>query len=308
MFNFSITHLERLIAAHHYAVTDNVVLFALRGCLPTNLQDVTKSELKPLRQIPVDYQRLRCTVGWADLQNGQLMACPASTVPHQKHIQKALKQSGQGTNCLMPGLLRFVKGTHPGAGGYGSHVAFRQAQPFPHQRTQDDLDYDDDDVITVGSPGDNLHAGYTDTTSSDFPANFESAGCVVVAGFPVRLGDPKSRDIGCWPRLRDAAYASAQDSFSMVLAYGGDGESVASAPPDSVPCLLRFGSTGPLVEKVQRALANLGLLDPGKVDSRYGRATLNAVVAFQRREKLSVDGTCALHTADALGIEDWPVV
>lgn len=308
MFNFSVAHLARLIEAHHYSITDDIVLFAFRGCLPTNLQDVTKTALKPLRQIPVDYLRLRCTVGWADLRSGQLMACPASTVPHQKHIQMALNKSGQGTNCLTPGLLRFAKGTHPGAGGHGSHVAFRQAQPFPYQRTKDDLDYDDDDVITVGTPGDNLHAGYTDTTSSDFPPNFESAGCIVVAGYPTRHGYSNSRDIGCWPRLRDAAYASAQESFSLILANGGEAEAVATAPPASVPCLLRFGSTGPLVAKVQHALAKVGLLEPGQIDSHYGRTTLNAVVAFQRRERLSVDGTCALNTADALGIIDWPLV
>lgn len=308
MFNFSVAHLARLIEAHHYPITDDVVLFALRGCLPTNLQDVSKTTQKPLRQVPVDHQRLRCTVGWADLRNGQLMACPASTVPHQKHIQMALNKSGQGTNCLTPGLLRFATGSHPGAGGYGSHVAFRQAQPFPHQRTKDDLDYDDDDVITVGTPGDNLHAGYTDTTSDDFPANFESAGCIVVAGYPARVGYPKSRDLGCWPRFRDAAYATGQDSFSLVLAYGGDAEAVATAPAGSVPCLLRFGSTGPLVEIVQQALVREGLLDPSHISSRYDHTTLIAVVAFQRRERLSVDGTCALHTADALGLKDWPMV
>ncbi len=50
MFNFSTAHLDRLIQAHHYDIRDEVVLFALRGCLPTNLQDITRSALKPLRQ------------------------------------------------------------------------------------------------------------------------------------------------------------------------------------------------------------------------------------------------------------------
>ena len=308
MFNFSTAHLDRLIQAHHYDIRDEVVLFALRGCLPTNLQDITRSALKPLRQIAVDYQRLRCTVGWADRKNGQLMACPGSSVPHRKHIEKALAHSGQGANCLAPGLLRFAKGTHPSTGGYGSQVAFTQAQPFPHQRTQDDLDYDDDDVITVGFPGDNLHAAYVDSATSDFPPNFESAGCIVVAGFPVRQGYAQSRDLGCWPRFRDAAYAVEQDSFAMILAHGGETEAIATAPVGSVPCMLRYGSAGPLVERVQQALVGAGLLNPTQVDGRYGRTTLNAVVAFQRRERLSIDGTCALHTADALGIADWPRV
>lgn len=308
MFTFSAAHLERLIEAHHYEIADNVVLFGLRGCLPTNLQDITKTALKPLRQVPVDHRRLRCTVGSADRQTGLLMACPGSTVPHLKHIEKALAQSGQGANCLTPGLLRFAKGKHPSAGGHGSHDAFQQAQPFPHQRTRDDLDYDDDDVITVGTPGDNLHASYADTTSNDFPPNFESAGCIVVAGFPLRQGYPQSRDLGCWPRFRDAAYATGQESFTLVLAHGGEAEAVATAALGTVPCMLRFGSAGPLVERVQRALVKAGLLEPAQVDARYGRATLTAVVAFQRRERLSIDGTCALHTADALGITNWPMV
>ena len=308
MFNFSVAHLDRLIQAHQYEIADEVVLFALRACLPTNLQDISKSALKPLRQLPVDYRRLRCTVGWADRQRGQLMACPGSTVPHQKHIERALAQSGQGANCLTPGLLRFDKGKHPSSGGYGSHDAFQQAQAFPHRRTRDDLDYDDDDVITVGTPGDNLHAAYADTASSDFPPNFESAGCIVVAGYPLRQGQPHSRDLGCWPRFRDAAYAEPQSSFALILAHGGEAEAVATAAPQSVPCMLRFGSVGQWVEQVQEALVKVGLLEAGQVDGSYGRTTLDAVVAFQRRERLSIDGTCALHTADALGISNWPLV
>lgn len=94
----------------------------------------------------------------------------------------------------------------------------------------------------------------------------------------------------------------------MVLAHGGEAEAVATAALGTVPCMLRFGSVGPLVERVQRALVKAGLLEPAQVDARYGRATLTAVVAFQRRERLSIDGTCALHTADALGIANWPMV
>jgi len=276
--------------------------------LPTNLQDVTLSARKPLRQAEIDYRRLRCTVGMVNRTEGLLMACPGSTVPHLKAVKAALARYGAGANRLVPGLLRFAKGAHPAAGGDGSHFAFTQAQPFPHSRTLEDLDFDDDDVIVTGFPGDNLHSAYVDSVGSDFPANFESAGCIVVAGFPKRIGRPATRDLGCWPRFRDAAYASGQMQFAFLLSTGPEAEAVATAEVGTVPCALRFGSEGPLVERMQQALVLQGLLEPTEVNGRFRARTLSAVTAFQRREQLSVDGTFALHSADALGIEDWPRV
>lgn len=309
MFQFDSSHIERLLRTSLISIDKRYLLFAIRGCLPVNLQDIDWSPSKPLRQVPVDYRRLRCTVGLVDLEAKLLMACPASTVPRLDYVTQSARMEGEGTNQLMPGLLRFKQGQHPRAGGDRSHVAFLQDMPFPFQRTRDDVDYDDDDLILVESPGDNLHAAYVDSIGVEVPDKFESRGCIVVAGYPKRVGMPESRDIGCWPRFRDAAYATEARSLDMLLCLGSEAEAAAMAQPGSIPVRLRYGSAGPLVKQVQSELERRGLLALANGPSgKYQFETMRAVKELQRRERLSADATCGLYTADALGIENWPRV
>lgn len=63
--------------------------------------------------------------------------------------------------------------------------------------------------------------------------------------------------------------------------------------------LLKMGSRGPAVEKLQRALIEHGFLS-GKADGIFGPVTRAAVMAFQRAKGLAVDGIAGPQTLNAL--------
>jgi peptidoglycan hydrolase-like protein with peptidoglycan-binding domain len=67
----------------------------------------------------------------------------------------------------------------------------------------------------------------------------------------------------------------------------------AAAQTPSQTSLLNQGSAGSAVSRVQRALHL-------QATGRFGRATERAVLAFQRRDRLSVDGVVGPQTWDAL--------
>lgn len=71
---------------------------------------------------------------------------------------------------------------------------------------------------------------------------------------------------------------------------------------------LRFGSRGPLVTEVQKALMSKGLYE-GRVDLEFGNRTLRAVLAFQQSTfgKDQDNGIVGPVTAEALGLTSiWP--
>lgn len=60
--------------------------------------------------------------------------------------------------------------------------------------------------------------------------------------------------------------------------------------PNTRYAKLAFGNSGNNVKKLQNALIDLGYMPKGSADGQYGYQTLNAVRAFQKANKLSVDG------------------
>lgn len=66
--------------------------------------------------------------------------------------------------------------------------------------------------------------------------------------------------------------------------------------------VIAWGSRGQLVTLVQEALKRWGYLD-GEADGVFGRETYEAVVLFQQRNGLTVDGKVGSATAAALGID-----
>ncbi|MCK9897896.1 peptidoglycan-binding protein [Frankia sp. AgB32] len=70
------------------------------------------------------------------------------------------------------------------------------------------------------------------------------------------------------------------------------------APPAAPRELLKEGSRGPNVERLQRQLAACGCAT--FVTGRFDHATVEAVVAFQREKRLKVDGIVGPHTWVAL--------
>ena len=63
--------------------------------------------------------------------------------------------------------------------------------------------------------------------------------------------------------------------------------------------LLKFGSRGTAVVKLQQALTNKGF-SPGPADGIYGKKTENAVIKFQQAYKLRIDGIAGRETQGRL--------
>ncbi len=62
-----------------------------------------------------------------------------------------------------------------------------------------------------------------------------------------------------------------------------------------------YGSSGDTVKTIQEKLKNWGYYS-GSVDGIYGTLTRNAVVAFQKKNNLTVDGIAGPSTLSAIGI------
>ena len=69
----------------------------------------------------------------------------------------------------------------------------------------------------------------------------------------------------------------------------------------SVDALSKMGSTGSEVRQIQTKLKNWGYYKGG-VDGIYGTKTKNAVVSFQKKNKLTADGIAGPATLAAMGI------
>ena len=83
-----------------------------------------------------------------------------------------------------------------------------------------------------------------------------------------------------------------------------------SAPPEVVPVVetypdLRIGSKGPYVLFLEKRLASLRY-DCGRVDDTYDEATKDAVMAFQKVERLTRDGEAGPQVWDRLGLAGIP--
>lgn len=71
---------------------------------------------------------------------------------------------------------------------------------------------------------------------------------------------------------------------------------------EAVPAAaFKFGASGDQVREIQRRLRDWGYYF-GTVDGYYGKETENAVIRFQQKHRISVDGIVGAQTAEKLGV------
>ncbi len=63
----------------------------------------------------------------------------------------------------------------------------------------------------------------------------------------------------------------------------------------------KFGSSGNEVKEIQKRLKDWGYYF-GAVDGYYGKETENAVIRFQKKHKITIDGIVGAQTAEKLGV------
>ncbi|AZI26438.1 hypothetical protein EA772_14240 [Pedobacter sp. G11] len=225
----------------------------------------------------LNYKNPRCTILLYNLQNAEIAAYPASTVPHIKNISASILKKGMGTNCLMTGFYRdYRKGVHKPQSPTG-HAALRQTAPHPIRRSTDDEDYDNDDRIEYVNPFDNIHSGWFQSIDSE---SYASAGCQVIMGYPACTLPGREKGVGPWAKFQSNIYKSSQQSFAYLLVSARELIQI-STNKDPKRRKLKFGSQGDIVKELQEKLAKLHYYE-GKPDGDFGERTLKAVLSFQQ--------------------------
>ena len=103
-------------------------------------------------------------------------------------------------------------------------------------------------------------------------------------------------------RMGLAAMAvAAVGATTAVFATAYTGEELSA--PYVQTAVLKQGASGGEVKELQRRLKNWGYYN-GAVDGVYGKATVEAVKAFQKKNGLTADGIAGISTYKALGMND----
>lgn len=253
---------------------DDLVLFALRGCLP--VAHAGWSASVKLRLSPIDHVHMRCTLGIWDRRNRRVYASPGSTVPHRDNVEKAAARKGgmrgRGTNQLEPGYYTdLTKGEHL-QGKLNGHAALRQTANRFYRRSPTGIPYNAASPLYYGNPYDNLHCGWNLDSAA---AGFSSSGCMVVAGLPhCPRHERPLPNRGPWRIFHRLLYGAEQERFPLLLAEAGAAEAFLGGGSAGKAHLV-FGSEGPEVKALQKRLEDKGAyLGPahGRMDVRTYRA------------------------------------
>ena len=105
--------------------------------------------------------------------------------------------------------------------------------------------------------------------------------------------------------LTPAAAESPVDTEQTTTQAADEPETKTTMTPDQLQAqgILTVGAKGEEVKKLQQRLKDLGYLS-GKVDGQFGGGTKRAVIAFQRRTGLDIDGAAGQETLAKLYAED----
>lgn len=325
-FTISDAVLRRACEFNNFSIEnreDEMIIFAIRGALPAapnvsliDYSDHAKFETSHLLQrVDVNYYYPRCLIGqWLPAER-KVAVFLSSTVPNIKNAQRNGKRKHQ-FNAMQPGFYNYKKGQHPRSNsGFQPHRALRLNGPITLRRAnytisngQPVINYSSSADISVGNPGDNIHCARNNPKTTKVQAiknnnystefclsdYYSSYGCQVITGCPPQYiprghsnGDWNSWDIFIKNVYDDKA--KDQDHFKYILLNSRDVHDISKATTSN-PALVkvRHGSTGHLVEKLQRGLKRMRSSRTGNpyysgtIDGDFGKGTANALIRYQK--------------------------
>lgn len=282
-----------------------IIVFGLRGCRPVDFAGTGFAQAHEIVLREINYMTMNCTLGqWRP--NAGLAIFPGSTVPFHTIIAGKVGKRGVGVNQMGCGRYKnYARGWHKRSEGPSGHWALRQECAITIQRTGDDTDYDLEDRWEVGRiAGDNIHCAFHMGADGAIPdSRFSSAGCQTIAG-TVKKGVPAS-ERGPWKKFIAPFQrgTGVQDSTEYVLFLAEEAQQMIRTRCAGKSVILRMGSTGPLVRKLQEVLS-ARLARPITVDEDFGAETFQAVIDFQTDVfgNDADDGIVGPETAEELGI------
>ncbi|WP_197731860.1 peptidoglycan-binding protein [Rhizobium ruizarguesonis] len=298
-------HLIALWKRSLFPIDDRyIIVFGLRGCRPVDYSGTGFASSHEIVVTPVNYRTMNCTIGqWRP--SAGFSVFPGSTVPYGAIVTSHVGQGGSDVNQLGRGrYTRYLAGWHKRSEGSSGHWALQQDCPITLQRTGDDSDYDLLDRWEVGRiAGDNIHCAFHMGPDGKIPdSRYSSAGCQTVAGTVVKGARGSER--GPWKAFI-APFANSlgtQKGTEYVLFDALEAQQMIRNRYKDKSVILRIGSQGQLVERLQSALnSRLNLtLD---VNGEFGVSTFQAVIDFQRKMfgDNADDGIVGLETAEELG-------
>lgn len=262
-FEFDERVFNLLARANHFQPMgkSNLIVFGLRGGSlkgtdsQLNVGSVSIEDTRP------DHEDFLCTLGMINTNTGKINAFAGSTVPNRNWMRNYFKikhniepHSSTRCNMLPTGCYIYRVNAH---GGGKIKPALRMTDPDDLTadgactvlRTSEDLSYSHDDFWDRGTPFDNIHCAYSESS-------FSSAGCQTIKGKDGQGAWGKFQDIigglGWNARIDYVLLTGREAAIAAAIIAAGEEENVSLVRA----CLerLRVGSQGELVTELQKKL------------------------------------------------------
>ncbi|WP_169540135.1 hypothetical protein [Niabella aurantiaca] len=293
--------MDHLCATFHYNVqAAPTVIFAVRGCMAVGGAQAGwhfggEYTCFHAQAVPVNYTTARCTIGLWNRTAGRITAFPGSTLPSLTYLAAhPLKQAT--FNILCPGFYELRKGLHPRSGGAGAHNALLMDShgivevPAIITRNKQVRFAKTPKNYRVVLPGDNLHAARNEpapggTGSDMLTLDYSSSGCITICGKPKELVTGAHTHVtwNYWQRFMDSI-SSSGNLFPFLLFNASEVQHM----PRAAQGLLRYGSSGKQVRRLQTALTRITDSKTGMpyyssaINDQFTNATVQSFFRFYK--------------------------
>lgn len=275
---------------------EDIILFAFRGALPVDENDIGFTFSKKIRLVEVDYEKPKSVIGIWKVKEKTIAIFQASTVPSKRAIQISINSPAKA-NQLITGLYRYSKSSFyridspPYATLRPGGEFPKDTHPQPALRTlRDTIFGNEDDKI--------VYEKVTDLISTNQSRNLNDAinsyGGIVVKGFEDKNNQRKGPWKVFWEELPDMA-----KNLPFILLDGENLNHLINFPNRYEQ--LRYGSSGEKVRNLQNVLKLHS-------DGIFG---INTLLALNQNTRNNTSDCKILTSVDAwvareLKLNNWP--